>query len=112
MNVPASLLNRLYVLDGHVPRRCKVYEEFIGAWGQDSRVAFTDVPGGYVSTVFLWFDHALAINGGPPLLFETVIIGGPHDGYGKRYSTWEQAEAGHRHAVSLAGLQVIEGGKR
>ena len=31
---------------------------------------------------------------GPPLLFETVVIGGGLDGEVKKYATWEEAEKG------------------
>ena len=52
-----------------------------------------------VSTVFLGLDHSFG--GGPPLLFETMILGGEHDKYQDRYETWEQAEVGHQKAVDL-----------
>ena len=53
-----------------------------------------------VSTVFLGLDHSFG--SGPPLLWETMIFGGKHDDYQKRYSTRDEALAGHRHAVWLA----------
>ena len=46
-----------------------------------------------ISTVFLGIDHGY---NGVPLLFETMIFGGEHDGYQERYSTWEEAEKGHQ----------------
>jgi len=52
-----------------------------------------------VSTVFLGMDHNWGE--GKPLLFETMIFEGKHDGYQERYSTWEEAEVGHKKAVSL-----------
>lgn len=55
-----------------------------------------------VSTVFLGLDHSFM--SGRPQWFETMIFGGEHDGYQDRYSTWKQAEDGHRHALELAGL--------
>jgi hypothetical protein len=48
-----------------------------------------------VSTVFLGLDHRF-IGDGPPLLFETLIFGGPLDGDGQRYSSWDDAETGHK----------------
>ncbi len=51
-----------------------------------------------VSTVFLGLDHGFGM--GPSLFFETLILGGPHDGYMVRYPTWELAEVGHHEAVS------------
>ena len=49
-----------------------------------------------VSTVFLAVDHNLF--GDKPILFETMIFGGPLDEYMWRYSTWEEATEGHRLA--------------
>lgn len=54
-----------------------------------------------VSTVFLGIDHNFG--DGAPLLFETMIFGGKHNEYQRRYATWTEAEAGHKHAVSIAG---------
>jgi hypothetical protein len=52
-----------------------------------------------ISTVFLGLDHAWG--GGVPLLYETMIFGGEHDGYQTRCSTKEQAIEQHRAAVDL-----------
>jgi hypothetical protein len=54
-----------------------------------------------VSTVFLGLDHRHD-GQGPPLLFETLIFGGPLNGEMWRYSTWDDAEAGHAMAVKKA----------
>jgi len=56
----------------------------------------------HVSTVFLGLDHSFGE--GPPLLFETMIFGGPEDGYQDRYSTWDEAIEGHKKAVEIASL--------
>ena len=47
-----------------------------------------------VSTVFLGLDHQRG--DGPPLLFETMVFGGEFNGEMDRYSTWEEAEIGHK----------------
>ena len=47
-----------------------------------------------VSTVFIGLDHNFGE--GDPLLFETMIFGGPHSGDTYRYHTWGEAEEGHR----------------
>ncbi len=49
-----------------------------------------------VSTVFLGVDHAIS---GPPVLFETMCFGGSYDGDQERYSTWDEAESGHKRWV-------------
>lgn len=46
-----------------------------------------------VSTVFLGIDHAFG--GGMPILFETMVFGGPLDQECERCSTWEAAEKMH-----------------
>lgn len=51
-----------------------------------------------VSTVWLGLDHQFGE--GPPLIFETLIFGGDRDGEVRRYSTKEEALAGHLHAVN------------
>lgn len=62
------------------------------------RVDYTIIEnGGYVSTVFLGFDHQYGE--GPPLLFETMIFGGEYDNCQWRHSTWEQAETCHNRVV-------------
>lgn len=50
-----------------------------------------------ISTVFLGSDHQYL--DGPPLLFETMVFGGPMDGEMERYTTLEQAEQGHKAMV-------------
>jgi len=54
----------------------------------------------HVSTVFLGLDHQFG--DGPPLLFETMIFGGPEDQYQTRCSTWEEAEQMHERAITIA----------
>lgn len=55
-----------------------------------------------VSTVFLGLDHRFPPDTGPPLLFETLIFGGELDGDGNRYSSWDDAETGHKAFVRIA----------
>lgn len=52
-----------------------------------------------VSTVFLGIDHNFWGHG-PPLIFETMVFGGPSDQYQQRYSTEAAALAGHDQVVS------------
>ena len=91
-----------YILVGHEPRQ----EPDLIKWSKwfktaDRHVAKTELPGDVkVSTVFLGLDHAFG--DGPPILFETMIFGGPKDQYQERYLTWEEAEEGHKIAVAIA----------
>jgi hypothetical protein len=56
-----------------------------------------------ISTVFLGMDHGF---GGPPMIFETMIFGGPHDGEQWRHSTWEEAEAFHMATCRTLALET------
>jgi len=53
-----------------------------------------------VSTVFLCFDHGHDSTK-PPVVFESLIFGGPHDDWMRRYTTWDEAEAGHAEMVDV-----------
>jgi hypothetical protein len=68
------------------------------------RVDRTELPDGTViSTVFLGLDHSYGE--GPPLLFETMIFPSwtnYEEEYCERYSTWDEAVAGHERAVAQA----------
>jgi hypothetical protein len=69
-------------------------------------VAQTQCEDSEVSTVFLGLDHNFS-GRGAPVLFETMVFGGTHDGEQERYCTWDEAEAGHRAMVAR-----IEGGTK
>lgn len=82
-----------------------VYDHFeLGLSFEDNRqVARSTVAGHlHISTAFLVIDHGFLTNG-IPILFETMVfewaseddLGDPVDKYTQRYSTWEQAVAGH-----------------
>jgi hypothetical protein len=66
-----------------------------------SQVGFKDGSSGdevSVSTVFLGVNHRF-IPGQAPLVFETMVFGGTMDNSQWRYSTWEEAEAGHERVL-------------
>lgn len=54
-----------------------------------------------VSTVFVMIDMNF-YGRGPPILFETMIFGGPLHHYTWRYSSWDDADVGHKMAVKRA----------
>ena len=65
----------------------------------------SDAPDALVSTVFLGLDHAY--DNGAPVLWETMILGGIHDGYQRRYRSRAAALRGHAIACALvAGVDV------
>ena len=65
--------------------------------GEGRRVAKTVVGNVEVSTVFLGLDHNFGE--GPPILYETMVFGGPLDHEEDRYSTAEEAKKGHEAMV-------------
>lgn len=92
-------MTRWYLLDGHkvVPSRDDndvIREKAIG-----TRVAQTSIGDSHISTVFLSLDHR-HLGDGPPLVFETLVIGGAMDGEMDRYSTWDEAVSGHDSMVN------------
>lgn len=80
-----------YTLDGH---EAKPYDAF----GDTQHVADETIGNVRISTVFLGLDHSFGE--GPPLIFETMIFGGAYDQFQDRYTTWKQAEAGHKRVVA------------
>jgi len=89
------------LVDG-VPVPCEMEDWFRNvdtraAW----RVALDVRDGVEVSTVFLGLDHNFTGRGGP-ILFETMIFGGPLDLWQDRYGTYADAERGHVAACALA----------
>lgn len=56
-----------------------------------------------VSTIFLGINHNLW-GSGPPVLFETIVEKGGKTEYMRRYTTWDQAERGHKVACGIAGI--------
>ena len=89
-----------YILVGHTPKPVNDVLEW-GRWFEkaDRHVAKTRVGKVKISTVFLGLDHSFG--GNTPILFETMIFGGKHNDYQRRYATWEEAELGHSKAVTL-----------
>lgn len=90
-----------YILHGHEPVEVSDVLQW-AQWFENSIaeriVAKTTLQdGSEVSTVFLGLDHNFS-KFGPPLLFETMIFGGPRDG--EQWRSWEEAEVGHAQAVT------------
>jgi hypothetical protein len=102
------MIKHLYITDSDgEPISCisgKVWAEWIENI-KNRRVArdqIVGVRGGatVVSTMFLGVDHNFGF-AGPPLLWETLIMGGEYDGYMRRYSTRASALKGHAKAVEI-----------
>jgi hypothetical protein len=77
-------------------------------------VGFTQITSQvYVSTVFIGLDHRFpGYPPGPPILYETLIFGGPLNHEGDRYCSHDDALTGHKmcvkHARKAAGQKVTE----
>lgn len=70
------------------------YFELLERQGRDyKRVGSTKIGSIWISTVWLGLDHGY--DGGAPLIFETMQFDGDASGDCERYSTLEEAQAGH-----------------
>ena len=75
-------------------------EEGIRLMESDERqVACDDIGDATVSTVHLVINHQFDPTK-PPLIFETMIFGGPYSDYQWRYPTVEAALAGHDRVMA------------
>ena len=91
-------MDRLYKLggpDGKTPVRAS--SEDMANRDYDRRVAEDHLQDVHISTVFLEWDHSY--DGGPPLLFETMVFGGELEGHQERFHTWDEAVEGHKRIV-------------
>lgn len=106
MKVP-RMRPRYYTIDAeHRVRKANVEKWtrwFIEEFETNDRVVGQTLvaPGVGVSTVFLGIDRRF-FGKGPPLTFETMIFGGPLHEDQWRYSSWDDAETGHKAAVRKA----------
>ncbi len=102
------MLRDKYILDGHtpIPTDLETWARWFDS-DEKRRVGYDDFDGGYVSTVFLGLDHNFGRTG-PPLLFETMIFGGPNDGYQERYATWDEAVEGHARILTMAPALAVD----
>lgn len=95
--------NMQYILDtdGKTPIKTDLMT-WVRVFETSDRVVKRDtVNGCNVSTVFLGLDHSFE-HGAEPVLWETMIFGGPHDNYQDRYTSYDAAVAGHAKAYEIA----------
>lgn len=89
-----------YVLEGGEILGPFTTEEWIGIEKKETPHIGDDTIGAVrISTVFLNLDHAF-LDGTTPVLFETMIFGGELDQEQFRYTTIDEARAGHAAAVA------------
>jgi hypothetical protein len=75
------------------------YPSYADCTDENRRVGDNTVNDIRVSTVFIQLDHNWDPDG-QPLLFETMIFGGEYDNDMWRYTTWNEAKAGHERIVN------------
>lgn len=79
----------------------KGLEEYLKNNGDPVKhIAFNYVGNILISTIFLSVNCQWK-QGEPPLVFETMVFGGKFDEHQTRYSTYEQAVAGHQAIVEI-----------
>lgn len=93
-----------YKLDEHKNVVPGTREDFIDAFDGSGRlerkVGQVYVGETMISTMFLSLDHRYDKSQGEPLVFETMVFGGPLDTEMRRYCTWDEAVAGHQETVA------------
>lgn len=87
-----------YGLDG-LP--CSMEEAARLISSPERQIAKDRIDGVLVSTVFLVFNHNWQGPDMPPLLYETMIFGGTHDQWQRRYTSRDEALDGHNEAVEM-----------
>jgi len=102
-------MGRYFKLIGKMAVQCDSlmeWAEWIGS--STKRVAFDEIEGVEVSTIFLGLNHNFS-GKGDPLLFETMVFF-PEEGSGTmwRYFTWAEAEAGHKEILDSVKQQLAE----
>ena len=99
-----------YILDEQGnPKSCHNVIEWADWFEKTERHVADDKIGEVrVSTVFLGIDHSFEQNG-PPILFETMVFGGELNEEQDRYSTREEAIAGH--AAMIERVKTEQGDK-
>ena len=93
---------RTYILADKKPVLCVD----IDAWATWMEKAVSECVVGFESeagvTVETAFVGCHKDNSDPPCLFETTVRGGRLDGHMRRYSSWDDAEAGHDEMLKRA----------
>lgn len=87
---------RMYKLVDKIPVETDSFEESNNSKNIDLLDTFDEVS---VSTVFLGWDHSFGSE--TPILFETMVFGGIHSDYQRRYTTYEDAEVGHKETIKM-----------
>jgi hypothetical protein len=96
-------------------RLAETQEEGLNFFNSGNRgIAYDTFGDVNVSTVFLAIDHGLGSIGNhhKPILFESMIFGGKHDGWQERYYTYDEALEGHKRLCEIADYISINRNKQ
>jgi hypothetical protein len=93
----------LYILIDGTPVECGdvlTWASWFEEYGEERQLARDVIGETTVSTIFLGvdFNHTRT---GPPILWETMVFGGPHNMWGQRYRSAPAAIKGHAEAVAM-----------
>lgn len=97
-----------WILDGHTPVPVRDVRQWY-EWMQtaERHVGKDYIGKAFISTVFLTIDHNWYGSNHPPVLFETMVFDcGELSEAQVRYSTWEEAEAGHKDMLEVVQAYV------
>lgn len=95
-----------YILDeSGNPQACPDLLEW-ARWFEtaERHIGDTTIGDSRISTVFIGIDHSFGY--GPPLLFETMVFGGPMNEFQDRYTTRAEALAGHESVCQQAAAAI------
>ncbi|MBI3938162.1 MAG: hypothetical protein HY323_14385 [Betaproteobacteria bacterium] len=92
-------MTKTYIITGEREIRPASLIEW-AAWFEtaERQVAKTELSNATISTIFLGLDHRCG-EAGPPVLWETMVFGGPLDGEQNRYTSLGAAQTGHDEMV-------------
>jgi hypothetical protein len=98
-------MSNLYILKGKEIIPVDNMLEWTKIFKNNNRVVkYTRYGNILISTVFLGIDHGYESK--VPIVFETMVFGGKHDEYQRRYSTYDEALDGHKEACKLAYYSI------
>lgn len=92
-----------------VPSSLKEWANFFENEKNHSRVGLDNINGKRISTVFIGLCHNYNPRSRIPITFETMVFdNNDRSIYQERYSTWQEAEEGHKKAVEWVKNGCVE----
>lgn len=96
-------MSRYFILKDDRPKE-STFPEWARQPKSDREIAETTIDGVQIKTVFTGV--AEYFNGGEPLLFKTMVIGGKNDGYERHHISKDQAIRRHEEIAKQVREQV------